>query len=92
LGEGYARIKEDEGRHVGFGLRMLKLFARKPEHAKRILALYEEYLPLILIRYDQPVVVDGMEYPTPPEVRGRERVTKMFERRLKDILGVSVTV
>ncbi|MDQ0246243.1 ribonucleoside-diphosphate reductase beta chain [Bacillus fengqiuensis] len=91
LAEGYARIKEDEGRHVGFGLRMLKLFARNPEHAKRIRALYDEYLPLILVRYDQPVIVDGKEYPTPPEVRGRERVTKMFERRLKDILGASVT-
>ncbi|OES43483.1 R2-like ligand-binding oxidase [Domibacillus iocasae] len=92
LGEGYARIKEDEGRHVGFGLRMLKLYARNPEHAKRIRALYEEYLPLILVRYDQPVIVDGKEYPTPPEVRGRERVTKMFERRLKDILGATAAV
>ncbi|MCM3569688.1 R2-like ligand-binding oxidase [Neobacillus mesonae] len=92
LAEGYARIKEDEGRHVGFGLRMLKLFARKPEHAKRIRALYDEYLPLILTRYDQPIIVDGREYPTPPEVRGRDRVTKLFERRLKDILGVSVSI
>ncbi|SFJ81707.1 R2-like ligand-binding oxidase [Thermoflavimicrobium dichotomicum] len=92
LGEAFTRIKQDEGRHVGFGLRMLKLFARKPEHAKRIRELYDEYLPHILIRYDQPVIVDGQEYPTPPEVRGRERLTKMFERRLKDIFGTSVTV
>ncbi|MFJ9500435.1 R2-like ligand-binding oxidase [Brevibacillus centrosporus] len=90
LAEGFARIKEDEGRHVGFGLRMLKLLARNPEHAKRIRGLYDEYLPYILIRYDQPVIVDGREYPTPPEVQGRERLTKMFERRLKDIFGKPV--
>ncbi|MGP4080635.1 R2-like ligand-binding oxidase [Pseudalkalibacillus sp. R45] len=88
LAEGFARIKEDEGRHVGFGLRMLKLLAQNPNHAERIRALYEEYLPLILIRYDQPIVIDGREIPTPPEVRGRERLTKLFDRRLKDILGV----
>ncbi|MED1644416.1 R2-like ligand-binding oxidase [Brevibacillus agri] len=92
LAEGFARIKEDEGRHVGFGLRMLKLLARNPEHAKRIRALYDEYLPHILIRYDQPIIVDGKEYPTPPEVKGRERLTKMFERRLKDIFGNPVSV
>lgn len=92
LAEGFARIKEDEGRHVGFGLRMLKLFARDPGHAKRIRALYDGYLPYILIRYDQPVIVNGREYPTPPEVRGRERLTRMFERRLKDIFGKAVTV
>ena len=92
LAEGFARIKEDEGRHVGFGLRMLKLLARHPEHAKRIRALYDEYLPYILIRYEQPVIVDGREYPTPSEVRGRERLTKMFERRLKDIFGKPVAV
>lgn len=92
LAEGFARIKEDEGRHVGFGLRMLKLYARNPVHAKRIRALYDEYLPHILIRYDQPVLVDGQEYPTPPEVRGRERLTRMFERRLKDIFGKPVSV
>jgi ribonucleoside-diphosphate reductase beta chain len=92
LAEGFARIKEDEGRHVGFGLRMLKLFARNPKHAARIRAVYEEYLPYIMIRYDQPVIVDGKEYPTPPEVRGRERVQKLFDRRLKDIFGERVTV
>ncbi|BCJ88247.1 R2-like ligand-binding oxidase [Effusibacillus dendaii] len=92
LAEGFARIKEDEGRHVGFGLRMLKLYARKPEHANRIRALFDEYLPHILIRYEQPVLVDGKEYPTPPEVQGRERLTKMFERRLKDIFGTPVVV
>ncbi|MDQ0218715.1 R2-like ligand-binding oxidase [Peribacillus cavernae] len=87
LAEGFARIKEDEGRHVGFGLRMLKLLARNPKHAKRIRAIYDEYLPFILIRYDQPVIVDGREIPTPPEVNGRERLTKLFDRRLKDIFG-----
>ncbi|WP_424765568.1 R2-like ligand-binding oxidase [Paenibacillus sp. sgz302251] len=92
LAEGFTRIKEDEGRHVGFGLRMLKLYARNPAHAKRIRALYDDYLPHILIRYDQPVIVEGREYATPPEVRGRERLTKMFQRRLKDIFGITVTV
>jgi ribonucleoside-diphosphate reductase beta chain len=92
LGEGFTRIKEDEGRHVGFGLRMLKLFARNPKHAKNIRALYDEYLPHILIRYDQPIIVNGQEYLTPPEVRGRERLVKMFERRLKDIFGKPVNV
>lgn len=92
LAEGFARIKEDEGRHVGFGLRMLKLLARNPVHAKRIRSLLEEYLPHILIRYDQPIIVDGKEYPTPPEVRGRERLSRMFERRQRDIFGKSVGV
>ncbi|WP_409292621.1 R2-like ligand-binding oxidase [Peribacillus sp. SCS-37] len=87
LAEGFARIKEDEGRHVGFGLRMLKLLARNPKHAVRIRAIYDEYLPFILIRYDQEVIVDGRVVPTPPEVRGRERLTKLFDRRLKDIFG-----
>ncbi|PLT35386.1 R2-like ligand-binding oxidase [Bacillus sp. V5-8f] len=87
LAEGFARIKEDEGRHVGFGLRMLKLLARNPKHAERIRAIYDEYLPFILIRYDQQVIVDGREVSTPPEVRGRERLTKLFDRRLKDIFG-----
>ncbi|MEH7392552.1 R2-like ligand-binding oxidase [Bacillus sp. JJ1503] len=87
LAEGFSRIKEDEGRHVGFGLRMLKLLARNPKHAERIRAIYDEYLPFILIRYDQQIIVDGREVPTPPEVRGRERLTKLFNRRLKDIFG-----
>ncbi|CAH0343921.1 R2-like ligand-binding oxidase [Bacillus sp. CECT 9360] len=87
LKEGFARIKEDEGRHVGFGLRMLKLLARNPKHAERIRAIYDEYLPYILIRYDQQVIVEGREVPTPPEVQGRERLTKLFDRRLKDIFG-----
>ncbi|MDN4073100.1 R2-like ligand-binding oxidase [Fictibacillus terranigra] len=88
LKEGFKRIKEDEGRHVGFGLRMLKLLARNEKHANRIREIYSEYLPYILIRYDQPVVVNGREVPTPVEVNGRQRVTKLFERRLKDIFGV----
>jgi len=92
LAEGFARIKEDEGRHVGFGLRMLKLLARNPLHAKRIDALLNEYLPHILIRYDQPIIVDGKEYPTPPEVRGRERLTRMYQRRYRDIFGKQASV
>ncbi|MFY4774814.1 R2-like ligand-binding oxidase [Metabacillus sp. RGM 3146] len=88
LAEGFARIKEDEGRHVGFGLRMLKIFSNNPKHAKRIREIYDEYLPFILIRYDQPVMVDGREIPTPQEVKGRDRVMKLFDRRLKDIFGI----
>ncbi|SDN09833.1 ribonucleoside-diphosphate reductase beta chain [Fictibacillus solisalsi] len=88
LKEGFKRIKEDEGRHVGFGLRMLKLLAKQEKHAASIRRVYEEYRPLIAIRYDQPVIVDGRQIPVPPVVNGRERVMKLFERRLKDIFGV----
>jgi ribonucleoside-diphosphate reductase beta chain len=91
LAEGFKRIKEDEGRHVGFGLRMLKLLAKNPKHAKRIQEIFEDYLPSILIRYDQPVIVGGQEVPTPPEVKGRERITRLYDRRLKDIFGNLVT-
>jgi ribonucleoside-diphosphate reductase beta chain len=91
LAEGFKRIKEDEGRHVGFGLRMLKLLAKNPKHAKRIQEIFEDYLPYILIRYDQPVIVGGQEVPTPPEVKGRERITRLYDRRLKDIFGNLVT-
>ncbi|PLS16031.1 ribonucleotide-diphosphate reductase subunit beta [Bacillus sp. M6-12] len=87
LREAFKNIKRDEGRHVGFGLRMLKQFSRKPEHAERIRRVYEEYLPAMLIRYDQQVIVNGREIETPVEVQGKDRIQKMFDRRLKDILG-----
>lgn len=90
LAEGFTRIKEDEGRHVGFGLRLLKQFARqKPEYASRIQAIYEEYFPLIMVRYDQPVFVEGREIPTPPELKGKDRLKKLFDRRLQDIFGTT---
>jgi ribonucleoside-diphosphate reductase beta chain len=87
LKEGFKQIKRDEGRHVGFGLRMLKRFSRNPKYAQRIRELYEEFLPQILVRYDQPIVVDGKEIQTPEEVKGKERLNKLYQRRLKDILG-----
>lgn len=91
LKEAFTQIKRDEGRHVGFGLRMLKRFAeKKPQYAKRIRELYEEYLPAILVRYDQSVIVNGQEIETPEEVRGKERLMSMYNRRIKDILGIQL--
>ena len=90
LKEGFKNIKRDEGRHVGFGLRSLKRFAQKPEHAERIKNVYEEFLPGMLQRYDQPVVVNGKEIETPKEVQGKQRIEKMIERRIKDILGTEL--
>ncbi|WP_102347227.1 R2-like ligand-binding oxidase [Bacillus sp. Marseille-P3661] len=87
LKEGFKNIKRDEGRHVGFGLRMLKQFAKKPEHAERIRNVYNDLLPAMLIRYDQEVIVNGKIIETPKEVQGKDRIAKMFERRMKDILG-----
>ncbi|KIL45081.1 R2-like ligand-binding oxidase [Jeotgalibacillus soli] len=90
LKEGFKNIKRDEGRHVGFGLRMLKQFAKKPEHAERIKKIYTEYLPAMLTRYDQQVIVNGEEVETPIEVQGKDRIQNMFDRRLKDVLGQTV--
>ncbi|WP_017729409.1 R2-like ligand-binding oxidase [Halalkalibacterium ligniniphilum] len=90
LQEGFKNIKRDEGRHVGFGLRSLKRFAKKPEHADRIKKVYEEFLPGMLQRYDQQIIVNGKEIDTPKEVQGKERIEKMIERRIKDILGKDV--
>ncbi|MDQ0341178.1 ribonucleoside-diphosphate reductase beta chain [Caldalkalibacillus uzonensis] len=86
LKEAFKQIKRDEGRHVGFGLRMLKRFAQKdPKYAKRIRELFEEFYSAVIVRYDQPIVVEGKEIETPEEVRGRERIDRMFARRMKDI-------
>lgn len=92
LQEGFKQIKRDEGRHVGYGLRMMKNFARDAKYAKRILELHEEFLPQILVRYDQPIIVRGREIQPPAELNGKERIQKMFEKRLKDILGELQTI
>lgn len=83
-------LKGTRGRHVGFGLRMLKQFAKKPEHAERIKKIYTEYLPAILTRYDQQVIVNGEEVETPIEGQGKNRIQNIFDRRLKDVLGQTV--
>lgn len=90
--EGFKQIKRDEGRHVGYGLRMMKNFAKNPKYAKRIRELHEEFLPQLLIRYDQPIIVNGKEIPAPEELNGKERIQKMYEKRLKDILGELQTI
>ncbi|MCL6593167.1 MAG: R2-like ligand-binding oxidase [Alicyclobacillus sp.] len=88
LAEGFRNIQRDEGRHVGFGLRVLRHYAHAhPSLGERIREVYAEYLPLIRTRYGQAVVVDGLEYPPPPEERGVERLLRMYERRLQDIFS-----
>jgi ribonucleoside-diphosphate reductase beta chain len=87
LQEGFKQIKRDEGRHVGYGLRMMKNFARNPKYAKRIRELHEEFLPQLLVRYEQPIIINGKEIEPPEELNGKERIMKMYEKRLKDILG-----
>jgi ribonucleoside-diphosphate reductase beta chain len=88
LTEGFRNIQQDEGRHVGFGLKVLAYYARQDAaYAARIREMFEGYLPLIRRRYGQAIVVDGHEYPPPPEERGIERLMAMYERRLRDIFG-----
>lgn len=86
LSEGFRNIQRDEGRHVSFGLQILRHYAHKDErYARRIREMYEEYLPLIRVRYGQKIVVDGVEYDPPPEERGVERLMALYQRRLHDI-------
>jgi ribonucleoside-diphosphate reductase beta chain len=89
LAEGFANIQRDEGRHVGFGLQVLRTHAREdPGLGKRIRALYDEYLPLIKRRYGQRFTgADGVEYEPPAEERGLERLMALYERRMRDIFG-----
>jgi ribonucleoside-diphosphate reductase beta chain len=89
LAEGFANIQRDEGRHVGFGLQVLRTHAREdPALARRIKAMYDEYLPLIRKRYGQRFVGgDGIEYEPPEQERGIERLMALYERRMKDIFG-----
>jgi ribonucleoside-diphosphate reductase beta chain len=86
LSEGFRNIQRDEGRHVSFGLQILRYYAHKDErYAKRIREMYEEYLPLIRVRYGQKFVVDGVEYDPPAEERGVDRLMALYQRRLHDI-------
>jgi ribonucleoside-diphosphate reductase beta chain len=89
LSEGFANIQRDEGRHVGFGLTVLRKHAATDAGlAERIRALYDEYLPLIRRRYGQRFTgADGVEYEPPAEERGVERLLGLYERRIRDIFG-----
>jgi ribonucleoside-diphosphate reductase beta chain len=88
LSEGFRNIQRDEGRHVGFGLRLLRHYAAlDSRYARRIREIFEEYLPLIRVRYGQQLVVDGITYDPPAEERGLERLMKLYQRRLQDIFG-----
>jgi ribonucleoside-diphosphate reductase beta chain len=91
LSEGYANIQRDEGRHVGFGIAVLRHHAAADRRlAERIRAVFAEYLPIILARYGQSIVVDGREVPPPPEERGPEQLVELYNRRLRDIFGPDV--
>lgn len=88
LAEGYANIQRDEGRHVGFGIAVLKHHAAAdPRLAERIGDVFAEYLPSILGRYGQSIVVDGHVVPPPPEERGPEQLVDLYNRRLRDVFG-----
>ncbi|HHY65654.1 MAG: R2-like ligand-binding oxidase [Alicyclobacillus sp.] len=88
LAEGFRNIQRDEGRHVGFGLTVLRYYARKDErYAKRIKEVYEDYLPHFQKRYGQKMVVNGIEYDPPADEHGYERLMNMYTRRLHDIFG-----
>ncbi|WAH38005.1 R2-like ligand-binding oxidase [Alicyclobacillus dauci] len=88
LAEGFRSIQRDEGRHVGFGMQLLRHYAHQnPLYAERIRAVYNEYLPLIQVRYGVPLTVNGEVFDPPAEERGRERLMKLYERRLKDIFS-----
>lgn len=89
LSEGFANVQRDEGRHVGFGLQVLRTHARQDERlARRIKETYDEYLPLIRRRYGQRYAgPDGVEYDPPAQERGLERLMALYERRIRDIFG-----
>jgi len=88
LAEGYANIQREEGRHVGFGIAVLKRHAAAdPRLAERIHDVFAEYLASILARYGQSIVVDGREVPPPPEERGPEQQIELCNRRMRDIFG-----
>lgn len=86
LSKGFQNIQRDEGRHVGFGLQVLRHYARQDDrYARRIGEMYETYLPLIRLRYGGKILVNGTEYDPPPEERGVERLEALYHRRLHDI-------
>lgn len=91
LSEGYANIQRDEGRHVGFGIAVLKNHASAdPRLAERIREVFAEYLPSILARYGQSIILDGREVPPPPEERGPEQLVELYNRRMRDVFGPHV--
>jgi ribonucleoside-diphosphate reductase beta chain len=92
LTEGFQNIQRDEGRHVGFGLQVLRTYAREdPALGGRIRELYDEYLPFIRNRYGQRFTGDdGVEYDPPEEERGLERLMALYQRRMSDIFGDAV--
>ena len=88
LSEGFKQIQRDEGRHVSFGLQVLRNYAHQDErYANRIREMYEEYLPFIRQRYGQKMKVDGREYDPPHDEQGLERLMGLYERRMQDIFG-----
>ena len=88
LSEGFKQIQRDEGRHVSFGLQVLRNYAHQDErYANRIREMYEEYLPFIRQRYGQKMKVDGREYDPPADEQGLERLMALYERRMQDIFG-----
>lgn len=90
LSEGYASIQRDEGRHVGFGIAVLRHYAAKDQRlAAAIRDVFEEYLPLIRGRYGQSIVVDGKTIQPPAEENGPEQLMELYNRRMKDIFGNS---
>lgn len=88
LSEGFRQIQRDEGRHVSFGLQVLRHYAHEDErYARRIREMYEEYLPSIRQRYGQRMIVNSKEYDPPEEERGLDRLMTLYERRMRDIFG-----
>lgn len=88
LARGYANIQRDEGRHVGFGLAVLRHYAAAdPRLAEAILEVFEGFLPMIRGRYGQSIVVDGRTVQPPPEENGPEQLLELYNRRMRDIFG-----
>lgn len=88
LSEGFKQIQRDEGRHVSFGLQVLRNYAHQDErYARRIREMYEEYLPFIRQRYGQKMQVGDREYDPPEDEQGLERLMDLYERRMQDIFG-----
>jgi ribonucleoside-diphosphate reductase beta chain len=88
MSEGYASIQRDEGRHVGFGIAVLRHYAARDQRlAVAIREVFEEYLPLIKGRYGQSIVIDGKVIQPPAEEHGPEQLMELYDRRMKDIFG-----
>jgi ribonucleoside-diphosphate reductase beta chain len=88
LTEGYANIQRDEGRHVAFGLAVLRHYADADERlAEAIRDVFDGFLPMIKGRYGQSIVADGREIPPPEEEHGPEQLLELYNRRLRDVFG-----